>query len=510
MKLTDLLIFVKPPQTRPAIINTASRDLLAAGIPSAVEKISLSWSRPSGYAHQSAGTMSARLVGDRHLIELLAWDSRIDLLAVIEGDPAPWRTLFIGWITQTARRRRADGLFDITASATNIIGRAAGTRLGARPWPVQSITARLTAINAASPVGPLAAVEAPAWDRQPRAALDVDSRAALDVIEATVDPTVTLEEGADGLIHSVVSVGSRVAWPTPTSELTVAGTLPQAIQLPADAVIDAARVANRTGLITHVSIEAKSLSPDDHPGPGELPKYEPHSKTWRNGALGRQSAEHKITTDAIAEATRPMPKQWEKYAQGLTTQGEHPGERLEACELIPARLEPLTAGQLVGIDTRAGIYIEIESAPDDVEPAQRITTGRLDIQAAASNEGHSGIAGLRFNQIPTPAPKRLEDWSIPIDSGRTMKGAKIGLELDLEPTRLSGVTPLAFAEVPNDAYNTFSRAGQTTIAQLCYVNRIAEAPAATYHASRRFLTIATGARFNQTSATIAQYAYLEK
>ena len=65
--------------------------------------------------------MGARLVGDRHLIELLAWDSRIDLLAVIEGDPAPWRTLFIGWITQTARRRRADGLFDITASAQTLL-----------------------------------------------------------------------------------------------------------------------------------------------------------------------------------------------------------------------------------------------------------------------------------------------------------------------------------------------------------------------------------------------------
>lgn len=510
MRLTDVLIFVKPPNEEPAIINTSSTGLLRSGYPSAIEAIKLGWNRPAGYASQAAASANLRMVGDEQLIGLLTWDARVDILAVIQGDPAPWRTLFIGWITQTSRTPARDGLFNIQVTLTNIFGRAAGTRLGARPWAQQSTAQRLTAINTASPVGPLAAVEAPPWDKQPRAALDVDSKAALDVIEATVDPTVTLEEAGDGLIHSVVSIGSRVKWPTAFNDLAVAGPIPEPVPLSASAVHDSARVTDRTGLITHVTIEAKSPSLDSRPKPGELPKYDSKSQTWYNSEHGRQSANHRITTDALVDAAAPMPRPWQIYAAGLATEGAKPGERLEQASLVPSRLDPLSFGKLTGIDTRAGAYIEISDAPSDVEIAQRPISGSLSIHADSKAEGDSGVSGLRFNRLPAPAPKHLEDWQVHINSKQTMHSSRVELELGLEPTRLSGVNLLAFSEIPDSAFITFSRAGKATIRQLCYVDRILEAPATLERPSRRFLNVSIRAAFNQTTAKIAEYSYLDR
>lgn len=508
MKITDVLIFVTKPGAEPVLVNTASRELLAAGYPSSIESISLAWSRPAGYAHQGAANASLTLFGDGELVDLLEWDSRVDILAVVEGDPAPWRILFVGWITETSRRRRGK-LFEITVNVVNVIGRAAGTRLGDKPWPAQDVRARLTAINAASPVGPLAAVSSLPWDKQLRAALDVDSRPALDIIEASLDPTSTLEESADGLIHAATSVGTLVSWPTATSNLAIAGIVPSAIKLPASAVHDAPRVANRTGLVTHVTIEAKSPS-TDAPKPGELPKYDTNPQTWSNDKRGRQSAEHRITTDAIIPAGTPFPPAWVKYAQGLNSAGANPGERIESGKLIASRLEPLTFGTLTGIDTRAGTFLELADATEDVEISQRPIAGRLTIAAGSTAEGDSAVSGLRFNRLPARAPKRLDAWQTEINSHSTMNGARVELELELEPTRLSGVDRFRFNEIPDSAYITFNRAEKATIAQLSYVNRVLAAPPGATRASRRFLQVASRAALNQTTATIAEYSYLNR
>ena len=146
MKLVDLILTVTPPGGQPTLINTGAIDLLQRGYPSGINRVTLAWSRPTGYANQTAATMTLNLVGDKKIINLLTWDARVALLAIIQGDPAPWRTLFIGWITETSRQRQDAKTFSTTVTVTNIFGRAAGTRLGDKPWPQQNIISRLTAI----------------------------------------------------------------------------------------------------------------------------------------------------------------------------------------------------------------------------------------------------------------------------------------------------------------------------------------------------------------------------
>lgn len=510
MRITDTIITITPPDGETTVINTSSAPAAREGHPSAIQKIDVRWSRPTGYAHQEAAGFSLELIGDDQLIKLLAWDTKITVYAIIEGDPAPRRMIALGWITETSRTPLKHVGYRIRVKCINAIGRAAGTRIGDTPWPKHTAIQRLTALNTASPIGALAAVEAPAWDTALRADLDVDSRSALDILRSSVDPTVVLEEAADGLIHSAVLTGSRVWWPTAFNDMAVTGKTPQTTKLDANTLADVPRVADRTSLLTHVTIEGKIPS-DQTPTPGQPPSYDTHAKSWYNRAYGRQSTEHRVTTDIIVNPLQPAPKPWQTWAQGLVNAGANPGERLEATTALTNRLDPLDAAQLVDITLRAQAICEVENPPTDIDPAQRVIAGQLTITTNETKQDtHTATAALTFKEAAKLAEK-ISSWNIPINSHQTLKGARLGLQLTLEPTRLSGIDKFRFNELPNGAYITFNRAGKVTIDQLKYVNRVLQAPSTgATTKSRKFLLVAHYAAFNQTTATIAQYAYIER
>ncbi|MGK0541476.1 hypothetical protein [Propionimicrobium lymphophilum] len=508
MRIVDTIVTITPPHAETAVINTTSAPTAREGHPSAIQKIDVSWNRPTGYAHQEAAGFNLELIGNDKLIPLLAWDAKVTVYAIIDGDPAPRRMIALGWITETSRTPLKGIGHRIRVKCVNAIARAAGTRIGDKPWPKHTITQRLTALNEASPIGPIAAVEAPSWDNATRADLDVDSRPALDILHNSVDPTVVLEEAADGLIHSEVLTGSRVWWPNALNNMAVTGKHPEATKINANALENVPRVADRTSLLTHVTIEGKVPS-DQPPSPGQLPNYDTHAKSWYNQAYGRQSAEHRVTTDIIVNPLKPASKPWQTWAQGLVDAGANPGERLEATRAITDRLDPLDAAQLVDITLRAQAFCEIENPPKDIDPAQRVIAGQLAITARETKQDNkSATAALTFKEAAQLAEKTSR-WNIPINSRQTLKGARLDLQLTLEPTRLSGINKFRFNELPENAYLTFNRAGKTTIRQLAYVNRVLQASSTGATAkSRRFLNITRQAAFNQTNSTIANYAYL--
>lgn len=508
MQLTDIIITITPADGKTQVINAVSASAALAGQTSAIQQFSIDWQRPAGYAHQEPAGFSLELLGKSTLTRLLSWDAEIIVYAIIKGDPAPRRMIARGWITETARTPAPPIGYRVKVKCTNSLGRAAGTRIGSKPWTKHNALQRLAALNTASPIGPIAAVEAPPWDNGIRADLDVDSRSALDVLKNSVDPTVTLEESADGLIHSAVLTGSRVWWPNATSALTVTGITPHALRLSAHAVADSARIADRTSLLTHVTIEGKTPG-EQQTKAGELPSYDTHAKSWFNAAYGRQSAEHRVTTDIIVYPEKPAPAPWAKWASGLVEAGANPGERLEAAEALSQLVDPLEAGQLIDISLRAQTYIELDDAPADVDPAQRVIAGQLTISSQRlSTASMSGAAGLQFKQAATIA-ESIASWQIPINARADMSAAQLQLQLTLEPTRLSGVSALSFDQLPPSQYLTFNRAGKTRINQLTYVNRVYSAPSRGIEIkSRRFLNVSQNARLADSRATIADYAYL--
>ncbi len=250
LTLKSAKIEIKPPGAKSftTLTNDVRDDERAWPIGEVVTK----WSRSTPWDHMDPTTTTFTLLLDPHSLEasLIEYDAQVKVS--VHVTPTQWWlspdfiTIAFGWINAWERDPVGrDGRARWHIELTDVIGRAAATMLGDKPWPQEMVLTRFARINQLSAAGPLVDVSSyglPNYLVGPR---DVDNTSALQIIQEQFpigSVSAISSENPDKI--SAWDVGS---FERPGQEYRV--------RLPASAIEDTGRRLDRTSFITEVGFE---------------------------------------------------------------------------------------------------------------------------------------------------------------------------------------------------------------------------------------------------------------
>ena len=368
-----------------------------------IDTVEISWSSPGPRDHPDPATLDLDILiaPDSPEVALLARDTDVELTAGVTiinaagNAQAAGGTLFRGWIDSWIRTTHHDGRHRYRLSIIDALGRAAAINLASSPWPASTQLARIDAINAASPIGPLLARASLPGRVGPR---DVDNASALSVIQDTAylgqraEPGRTIDhDGLIGLYWPPVSAPSYFdgeLWMSPYMYL---------VTLPADLLEDTGRAMNRTGALNQASAEY-------FPTPAAV---DTTTTTHRIPGSSYSTSSWSIGTDTV-----PVVADVERWLTAIVHESNTAAHPL----LQPGRLildTPVAVPAiwyLLDHNTRNRAILKLRYAPGDIDTLQAVTAGTL-----------------------------------------TINGLTLTLTLTLTPARLFGVRPLRFSDLPLDA-----------------------------------------------------------
>lgn len=379
-------------------LNTTSAAAAAAGATSAVNTVTISSGRDTPLAHQSAGTISLTVVHTDPLAIALSKPVRISI--DLDGETIG---IAYGWVTAWTVTRTSSGLYAYRISCTDVIGRAAGLMYGSTPRPVETIAARLTAIDQAHGTEPIIALPDPAIAGQSNP-LDVDNRSVLDVAQTTApvgyivttaqDPSrLTIQRTPGGtIVYPRISDGPTAAW-------QITGN-PSLLALHASQVENIPRTLDRTSTISEVHYTYRT-----HTGEQVDTTYKSTGRT--------DGSTIDITSDSYSEIDVYA---WAQRIFATTSSGVPMfSGPVHLVNLTPAQIK-----KIIGPAARGPLIITIAGAPPDVMPEQMITglelaiaRQRITIAARLMPVESIGITGLRWIDIPESGGQTWQSYQWP-------------------------------------------------------------------------------------------------
>jgi|GEM_PF-5283798 len=415
----------RPDNWIPLVVNTTDAELARAGEVTAVESVTVAWSRPHGLGLLQAGSASITLtVGDDQLA-WITWDAIVDVSIPIGSGSNPDIALVYGWVTGWTRDRLPGGLWRVKLTVEDVVARAAAAVAGDTPWPLEAANTRIMHINQASPVGGLVQIGPYPSGYASAAARDVDSRSVLDLIERTCAPTwTTTYTNRGGLVAIVPMPGTAIAWPRLVYGVQVAASAapsgPAPVALDASQVEDVPRALSRSSMVNRVAwTHTHGYVPDGQ----SATVYEDTTETW-HGDLDRSASSIALPGGDI---TYMDPDTMAAFCGRVIAENATPAESLDG----DITLVNLTAAQMDGLfdtNSRGTVTMFIIDAPDDVDPIQRVIGG-----------------------------------AVTIERGRLKAAVR------LQPARLSGLRPARFTDAPDTTAGDLARLtwmGAVTLADL--------------------------------------------
>ncbi|MFT3876190.1 MAG: hypothetical protein QM708_07200 [Propioniciclava sp.] len=390
-------------------VNTTSGAAANLGILTAVGALTCEWSHPNARTHEEPGSLSLTLrYPTPGLIHL---DSKLHISCRVHN-----ATLDLGsWWVESVHARRTSDAWIYKIAAANAVGRAAGIRLAASPWPAADVRLRdrIAQINHASPIA-LLDPDDDSPEHQWLVARDVDAADALEIIHRTASSYARLAVASSTGIALVHPDGTHIRVPRhdpphPPAAVVSRGAPPAVLS--ASRVEDAGRDLSRRGLVTVVRVTFYVADRDT----GDVSET---SRNWRSPqARHLPTASLTIDTDLEFETTAAHPldpstvvlPEIGPFAAGIAGEGTTPRPVLTAARLAVG-LDDVPWDAVLDVRRRTTTIFFLDPVPADLDPAVYISAGTIEIAAGQLTASvtlapavTAGIRPMRWSDWPTPA-----------------------------------------------------------------------------------------------------------